>query len=213
MEHFCNKRNKKYFTDSYFFLANFKHETIGDVMNNIDSGNKSDIPFTLGNYCDFYKVARPRIFFRTKPKTSFQRLVDNVSNNKTDSEDDFDIQPIGSSQRGSSSSTVSFSSSSPATTTSFSPSATISSFSSTPSRNFSLSSATEPTERPIPVIGITQESMELGVEDSNHSLPQARRILIDEQDRAFAESLNQDRQKEMMKQQEEAELQRFEIES
>ena len=234
VEHFWNKRNKNCFTDSYFLLANFKHETIGDIINN---GNDSDIPFTLGNYCDFYKIARPRIFFRTKPKTPFQRLVDNVSKDKIDSDDDFDdFQPSVSLQR-SSLSTITASSSYPLSSqvtasTSFSRSApasiTSSYFSSTPatasrsfssstpvtataSRNFSLLTATAaPTQRPIPVIDITQESMELVDRNSNHSSPDSRRILIDEQDREFEESLKQDRQKEVIKQGEEAELQRLE---
>ena len=95
MTHFWEKQSKKYFTDSYFMLAKFKHEIIGDI---IDDENNPDLHFTLRNYSNYYKMARPRIFFRTKPKTPFQRLLDNVSN-KTDSDDDFDtFQPLSSSR-------------------------------------------------------------------------------------------------------------------
>ena len=177
IELYWDKRNKKCFTDSYFMLADYKHESIGDF---IDNGNDLDLPFTLGNYCDFYKVGRPRIFFRTKPKSAYQRLVDNVSTSKTDSDDDF--QPSTSSLRD-------HSSSSAVTTPRI--------FSSSTPINASLSPSSSRINPP--VIDITQDSMEL--EDGNSHLVTTR----EEQAEEF--EMNQDRPIDQDRQQQEAELQ------
>ena len=121
-------------------------------------------------------MARPRNFFRTKPKTPFQRLPDNVSN-KTDSDDDFDTFQLLSSSRANSSSTPATTSrnySSPTLTSTFrhyssSPISTSSIVPFNQDTPYSIETR-RTTQRPIPVIDITNDLMEVkNFENPNQS--------------------------------------------
>ncbi|XP_066930552.1 uncharacterized protein [Clytia hemisphaerica] len=58
---FWTGRRKEHFpNECHMIIADYKHDPIPDIYH----GN----PFTFGGYLDLYKMARPRIFFQTKPK-------------------------------------------------------------------------------------------------------------------------------------------------
>ena len=90
--HFWSCRKENEFLDSHFMLADFRHDVLPDVFpNSLD-------PFTVGAYCEYHKLTRPRIYFQTKPKTTMERIVEslNTQSNPDDvdddnNDDDFDI--------------------------------------------------------------------------------------------------------------------------
>ena len=206
VKYFWEKRIKVKFTDSHFLLADFKHEIIQDTI--LNDQNK-EVPFTLGEYCSNCKMARPRIFFRTKPKTAFQRLSENL-NIRDDDDDDDDFQPHTSTLNSFVSSTpLQHLSNSSLSSTSSVPLPSFVLSSSSPLANASTNPIADNPELVHPFIEIPDEPI---FADSNQSRQnEARRELISIQDMEYEDSLRQDMNKDQEKKQEEEEIARLEL--
>ena len=192
VKYFWEKRSKKYFIDSHFLLADFKHETISDTIKN---DREEEVPFTLGGYCSTYKMTRPRIFFRTKPKTAYQRLSEHL--NITNDDDDDDFQPHLPTSNSFASSTLLHNSS-------------LSSFSSVPSPSI-LVPPSSPLDVPTPLSTCPFVEIPEAPSLSDQNDPVERRELIRNQDIEYEDSLRQDMDKDREKRQEEEEVSRLEL--
>ena len=74
--------------DNYFMLGDFKHEIISDMIKDVGG---EDIPFTIGNYCEANKMARPRIYLLTKSKSVLAKVKNIASIFVNSDDDDFEL--------------------------------------------------------------------------------------------------------------------------
>ena len=200
VKYFWEKRIKHFFKDSHFLLADYRHENLSDIIEN-DHGD--DVPFTLGAYCSIHKMTRPRIYFRTKPKTAFQQLSSSISRNlDLSDDDDFQAEPSTSNSFASSTLLQAI----PSTSSSSSLSLLFPS-SSTSEAVLIPSSAHELT---LPFIEIPDSPIPVEINNQTNQIEE-RRELIRNQDEEYQNSLWQDMKKDEEKKQEEEEHARLEL--